>query len=234
MNEDEKEAIRNDPLRLKLKDLLRRKGLTLAAASTALGRNKAYLQQYVERGSPAVLGYRDGEALGELLDCDPGELRHETLPERRPHRRKHPTRPIANVSEVTVEAAAGAGAFEPGFVTETARWGWPANMIRHEGGAAPENLRIIRVRGDSMTPEMNEGDRVVVDVSRKIPATGETFVLWDGNGIVVKKVDTAPPGEVGGPPRIRLISENPDYPPYTCLADDVHVLGKALWVVRRV
>lgn len=107
-------------------------------------------------------------------------------------------------------------------------------MIRHEGGAAPENLRIIRVRGDSMVPEMKEGDRIVVDVSRKQPATGETFVLWDGNGIVVKKIDSAPADEADGPPRIRLISENPDYPPYSCLADDVHVLGKVLWVVRRV
>ncbi|MYA97603.1 MAG: hypothetical protein F4X91_14490 [Nitrospinae bacterium] len=30
------------------------------------------------------------------------------------------------------------------------------------------------------------------------------------------------------------ISENPDYPPYTRLAQDVHFLGKALWVVRRM
>ncbi len=231
MNEEGKEAIRNDPLRIRLKDLLRRNGLTLAAASTALGRNRAYLQQYVERGSPAVLGYRDGEVLGELLGCDPAEIRHEKLPERRPYRRKHSSRPIANVSEVTVEAA---GAFETGFVTETARWGWPTNMIRHEGGADPENLRIIRVRGNSMEPGMSEGDRIVVDTSRKTPATGETFVLWDGSGIVVKKVDVAPPAEGGGPPRIRLISENPDYPPYTRLADDVHFLGKALWVVRRM
>ena len=233
MNEEEKEAIRNDPLRLRLKDLLRRKGLTLAAASTALGRNRAYLQQYVERGSPAVLGYRDGEVLGELLGCDPAEIRHEKIPERKPYRRKRSTRPIAKVSEVTVEASAGAGAFEPGFETETAWWGWPANMIRHEGGADPENLRIIRVRGDSMEPEMREGDRIVVDISRKTPATGETFVLWDGNGIVVKKVDLAP-GEGGGPRRIRLVSENTDYPPYTRLAQDVHFLGKALWVVRRM
>ena len=231
MNEEEKEAIRNDPLRIRLKDLLRRKGLTLAAASTALGRNRAYLQQYVERGSPAVLGYRDGEVLGELLGCDPAEIRHEKLPERKPYRRKHLTRPIANVPEVTVEAAAGA--FETGLETETARWGWPANMIRHEGGADPENLRIIRVRGDSMEPDMREGDRIAVDVSQKTPATGETFVLWDGSGIVVKKVDVAP-GEDDDPRRLRLVSENPDYPPYTRLADDVHFLGKALWVVRRM
>ncbi len=182
MNEDEKEAIRNDPLRLKLKDLLRRKGLTLAAASLALGRNKAYLQQYVERGSPAVLGYRDGEALGEMLGCDPAEIRHEKLPERQPYRRTRPTRPIANVSEVTVEAGAGAGAFEPGFVTETARWGWPANMIRHEGGAAPENLRIIRVRGDSMEPEMKKGTGSWSTSREKSPPRGRPSSCGTGTG----------------------------------------------------
>ena len=67
-------------------------------------------------------------------------------------------------------------------------------------------------------------------------ATGETFVLWDGNGLVVKQVETVH-GDAAGedePPRLRLISANPDYAPYTCLAEDVHILGKVLWVIRRV
>ena len=36
---------------------------------------------------------------------------------------------------------------------------------------------------------MREGDRIVVDVSRRLPSTGETFVLWDGHGLVVKQVE---------------------------------------------
>ena len=36
------------------------------------------------------------------------------------------------------------------------------------------------------------------------------------------------------PVRLKLLSANPDYTSYTCLAQDVHVLGKVLWVVRRV
>ena len=36
------------------------------------------------------------------------------------------------------------------------------------------------------------------------------------------------------PPRLRLLSANPDCASYTCLAQDVHVVGKVLWVVRRV
>ncbi len=157
-------------------------------------RNKTYLQQYVDRGVPAVLGYRDSEAL------------------------------------------AGAGALAEEFVSETARWHWPENMLRYEGGAAPENVRILRVRGNSMEPKMREGDRIVVDVSCRFPSTGETFVLWDGNGLVVKQVEAVRGDAVDEdePPRLRLISANPDYAPYSCLAQDVHILGKVLWVVRRV
>ena len=54
---------RRSPGRLRLKDLLWRIDLTLAPASLAIVRNKTYLQQYVDRGVPAVLGYRDREAL---------------------------------------------------------------------------------------------------------------------------------------------------------------------------
>ena len=51
---DEREPIRRDPLRLRLKEFLRRGDLTLAAASPAIGRNRTCLQQYVDRGVHAV------------------------------------------------------------------------------------------------------------------------------------------------------------------------------------
>ena len=76
-----------DPVRQKLKDLLWKRGLTMAAASLALGRNRAYMHQYLERGLPKVLNYPDSVTLGELLDCDPAELRHETVPKRKPAKR---------------------------------------------------------------------------------------------------------------------------------------------------
>ena len=238
----EREAVRRDPVRLRLKDLLRQNDLTLKAASLAIGRNRTYLHQYVDRGIPAVLGYRDSETLGEMLGCDPSELRHEAAPKRRPMKHKPPRTParlpgapVAVIPEVTVEVSAGAGTFAEEFVSETALWQWPENMIRHEAGAAPENLRILRVRGNSMEPELRDGDRIVVDVSRRLPATGETFVLWDGIGLVVKHVEVVRGDAVEDdePPRLRLISVNRDYAPYSCLAQDAHILGKVLWAVRR-
>ncbi len=242
-NTADREAVRQDPVRLRLKELLRQNDLTLKAASLAIGRNQTYLQQYVDRGIPAVLGYRDSEALAGMVGCDPSELRHEVVPKRSPMKRRPPRipaglpgAPLVAVPEVTVEVSAGAGAVAEEFVSETARWHWPENMIRHEAGAEPENLRILRVRGNSMEPEVRDGDRIVVDVSRRLPATGETFVLWDGIGLVVKHVEVVRGDAVDDddPPRLRLISANPDYAPYSCLAQDAHILGKVVWVVRRV
>ena len=54
-----------------------------------------------------------------------------------------PGAPAAAIPEITVEDAAGAGENAVEFNSETARWNWPENMLRYEGGAAPENLRIL-------------------------------------------------------------------------------------------
>ena len=54
-------------------------------------------------------------------------------------------------------------------------------------------------------------------------------VLWDGAGLVVKCVDTLPDEDPSW-----LLSANPTYPAYTCLAEEVHIVGKVLWTARKV
>ena len=224
-----------DPVRERLREQLWRCGISLAEASTAIGRNKAYLQQFLARGMPRVLSHQDSEALGKLLGCDPAELRHTELPAPKAWKRRRRKSPasgpaLATVSEVAVEASAGPGALNEEFVLEKAHWRLPEVMVRHEGDADPKHLRILKVRGNSMEPEMRDGDRLVVDTSRRMPATGELFVLWDGIGLVVKRLEAVRETD---PPRLRLISSNPDYAPYTCLAEEAHIVGKVLWKFTR-
>ena len=228
-----------DPVREKIRDLIWKRGLNMREASVAIGRSVSYVHQFLERGTPRVLGFRDSERLAGLLGCDADELRHETLPKRKPWTRKKPPpartpapgKGLAAIPEMAVETSAGPGALNEEFSDEKARWYLPEGMVRYEGDASPESLCILRVRGNSMEPEMREGDRLLVDTARRRPATGEMVVLWDGNGLVVKRVETA---RDPGPPRLRLISANPDYAPYTCLAEDAHIVGKVLWTIRRV
>ena len=210
---------------------------------------RPYLQQYLDRGPrrrwwpQATRDSRDPRRTSS--DCDPADNCDNTTPFRKSQAQRSagdpgrgwglPGAPVAAIPEITVEVSAGAGTAAEEFVSEVAHWHWPENVLRHEGGAAPENLRILKVRGNSMEPEMREGDRVVVDISRRLPATGEKFVLWDGNGLVVKRIETVHGDTVNEdkPPRIRLISVNPDYAPYSCLVQEVHLVGKVLWKVAR-
>ena len=227
-----------DPVRQKIKDMLWLRGMNMRQASAAIGRGPSYMQQFLERGVPAVLSYSDSEKLAAVIGCDANELRHAEAPKRKPRKRRRrtvptpvPGAPLAAVPEMAVEASAGPGMLNEEFTAETARWYLPEGMIRHEGHASPDNMRILLVRGNSMEPEMREGDRVMVDTARRMPATGEMFVLWDGTGLVVKRIEA---GRDADPPTLRLISANRDYPPYTCLAENAHIVGKVLWTLRRV
>ena len=234
-----KRLVRTDPVRERIRQLLRERDATMREAALAIGRGSSYMHQFLERGVPQVLRSRDRRALAEWLGCDPEALRQDFAPRRRPPRPRTPrftppqlpNAPLAAVREMAVEASAGAGALNDDTAAEAARWYMPEAMLRHEGRAAPGDLRILGARGDSMEPVIGEGDRIVVDIARRTPATGEMVVLWDGGGLVVKRVEMLPRAE---PPAIRLISANPAYQPYTCLVDDAHIVGKVLWTIRRV
>ena len=230
-----------DPVRQKIRDLLWKRGMNMREASLAIGRNVSYLHGFLERGTPKVLSHQDAEKLAGVLGCETEALYHAERPPRRKGAGAKKRRgqgveegpvPLAAVPEVDVEASAGPGALAEEFVAERARWFLPEGMIRYEGDASPGAIRVLRVRGESMEPELSEGDRLLVDTARRVPATGEMFVLWDGSGLVVKRVEPVP-GDVSAP-ELRLKSTNPDYADYTCLAEDVYIVGKVLWTVRRV
>ena len=71
-----KDATPLDPVRRRLLRLLAAKGSTLRTASLAMGRNDAYLQQFIRKGTPKVLAEDDREILAEHLGCRPELLKH--------------------------------------------------------------------------------------------------------------------------------------------------------------
>ena len=69
---------------------------------------------------------------------------------------------------------------------------------------------------------------LVLPDARTVPAAGELFVLRDGTGLVVKRVEA-----LSTEGALRLVSAHPDYPPYERPADEVHIVGKVLWKITR-
>ena len=101
-------------------------------------------------------------------------------------------------------------------------------------GVKTTRLRIVRMEDDSMAPEIREGDWVVVDLSDRLPEVGGKFLIRLGESLAARRVEAMREDGAEEHERLelRLISTNPAYAP--CLAEeDVEVLGKVLWVVKR-
>ena len=233
-----KDATPLDPVRRRLLQLLAAKGSTLRTASIAMGRNDAYLQQFIHRGTPKVLAEDDREILAEHLGCRPELLKHGRSFRLSTHARRPPpsdaySAPIgySAVPEADVQVAAGAEAWN-GELRETGEaWLFADSLIRHRLRADPGDLWIIAVDGDSMEPMLSSGDHVLIDVSRTVPAPPGIFVIWDGIALVAQRIEHMPHSD---PPRVVLKPVNPEYGGYERPAEEVRVVGRAVWMSKQL
>ena len=236
-----------DPVRLRVLALLKERGSDLRNASLAMGRNAAYIHQYLYRGSPKVLSEDDRIALAEHLGVDEDELRHQkrARPKLAKARAAQPKAlPVqvesdggratpegfSAIAEIDVHASAGPGAVLEGFEETKDVWYFPDALIRHEFRARSDDLRIITIDGDSMEPVLSSGDRIMVDTSQRVPVPPGIFVIWDGMGIVAKRIEHILSSD---PAKLRIMSVNPDYETYERDAEEVHVIGRVVWSARR-
>jgi transcriptional regulator with XRE-family HTH domain len=170
-----------------------------------------------------------GVGASEIVAFEGGIL--EAVRPALPAKSKGAVRIIA-ISEVAVVASAGPGAADVDENTEhavVATWEVPVDyLVGHARSASA--VRIIRVAGDSMEPEYPSGDRVLVDTSHKFPSPPGVYVLWDGFGLVLKRLEVLQGTE---PPIVRISSANPAYPAYERPAEGLaingRVVGKWTW-----
>ena len=232
-----------DPTRLRVMKLIQQKRTDLKKASLAIGRNAAYLQQYLYRGIPKTLPEDAREALAAFLGVP-----EESLRPAKTESAVEPALPqvvaaspptaigggmpgFSQVPELDVRASAGHGAFHEGDEEIKAVWMFPDAVIRHELRARSANLRIITIDGDSMEPLLASGDRVLVDTSQRVPAPPGIFVIWDGLGIVAKRIEHIPTAE---PSRIVIKSVNPIYGDYERPTEEVNIIGRVIWEGKKL
>ncbi len=103
------------------------------------------------------------------------------------------------------------------------------DWIRRKGD--PEKMSIIRVRGDSMTPTLLDGDLVLVDHARNfIEPVGGIYALYINDQIVVKRIQV-----LYSTGKIQIISDNREkYPPMDVDADQIKINGKVIWYAREL
>ena len=214
-----------DPSRRAVLAALNKAGLTLKQGSRALGRNDAYLQQYLYRGSPRRLpedvrlrlADLTGERTESFLDPQLRSLHGSAVPSR------------LAVPLLDVSAAAGGGRIGNDTAGDDTALAFPPMLLRRITSAPTSSLRLITISGDSMAPTLEDGDMVMVDTGRTSPSPPGIFILDDGVGLVAKRVDAVPNSF---PQQLRLSSDNPAYSNYQRRIDEVRILGRVVWFAR--
>jgi hypothetical protein len=210
----------HDP-RTVLDRLIRERGEDCASLSRLIGRNPAYVQQFIRRGSPRRLAEADRQRLARYFGV-PETWLGAPAPPRRPEASALLTVPV-------LDTAASAG---PGAVGEdrlsAAGLGFSEEWLRRlRPGGGREGLSVIRVAGDSMLPTLTDGDEILVD--RRDARDGlrdGIYVLRVDGVLLVKRLVREGDG-------FAVKSDNPAAGPVD-LAGGVDVLGRVLWAGRRL
>ena len=212
----------NDP-RAALDKLIRERGADYASLSRLLGRNAAYVQQYIKRGSPRRLGEEDRRLLARYFGVDEAVLGG-------PPSAKG-GEALVSIPRLDLGASAGPGAVDSGE-SRLGQIGFDAAWLRRIGlgGGGPGRLSVIRVDGDSMIPTLADGDEILVDREDGAGRLRDgIYVLRVEGVLVVKRLSLGPGG------RLSVRSDNDAYPGWPDLDPAaVDVVGRVVWVGRRL
>jgi phage repressor protein C with HTH and peptisase S24 domain len=147
------------------------------------------------------------------------------------------------IPEVDARAGAGSGSVGDHEVVTLQRggsyvghkvvseWVFPSAFLRHELHAQPGAIIVLEVVGDSMSPTLESGDRVIIDTVHARPVPDGVYVIDEGDGPLVKRLQLIRRSE---PPEIRIISDNKHHEAYTLRADDVRIIGRVTGRVSKM
>lgn len=221
----------DEEARAALDALIRERREEYSALSRLIGRNPAYIQQYVKRGSPRRLDERDRRTLADYFGVAEAALgapaSHAVKIARNGAARRGAD--LVAVPRLTLGASAGPGALsgEERAVDEML---FSPALLRELGVGRPDALSLIRVDGDSMQPTLGNGDDILVDRDDAADHLRDgIYVLRVGEALIVKRVSLTPGG------RIAVRSDNPlsgDWPDME--RRDLAVIGRVVWAGRRL
>ncbi|WP_369806073.1 S24 family peptidase [Sphingobium sp. 15-1] len=210
-----------DAVRARLEQLIEERGSSYAGISALLGRNPAYVQQFIRRGVPRRLKEEDRSILAQYFGVSEEELGKSGGCSR--------VGQLEAVSVIAVGASAGHGArVEEERKNSSIRFSgtWLRKM-----GLRPDRISIIQVKGESMAPTLIDGDEIMVNHDdAEIRLRDGIYVLLLDGVLFVKRVALGP--RKG---QFTVRSDNPAYPQWDNLEPELmKIVGRVVWVGRKL
>lgn len=214
--------------RVALDQLIADRGENYADLSRLIGRNPAYIQQFIKRGTPRKLDEEDRRILARYFGVAEERL-GATAPRGGTMQRTRSMPSVIAVPRLALGASAGAGSLDEderaaGVMAFDAHW------LRHLG-VRPQRVSIIRVDGESMAPTLSDGDDIMVDHDDDAGRLRDgIYVLRLDGVLMVKRIAMGP---LRG--RFSVLSDNPHYPDWADIDPAlVSIVGRVVWTGHRL
>lgn len=135
---------------------------------------------------------------------------------------------VAMVREVDITYALGDGVKIAEY-PETGAMPFDVNFLRMLGANEAENVFVCRGQGDSMAPTIYGDDLIMIDVSRnRVTMQDQIWAIAVAGCGMIKRIRPLPDN------KILVLSDNPLVPEQCYDADDVAIVGKVIWIGRRM
>jgi Peptidase S24-like len=216
-------------VRAVLDQLIRDHGDDYASLSRLLGRNAAYVQQFIHRGVPKKLDEDDRRTLAEYFGVAETVLGGPNLALVRGAASKKARSDVIMVPRLAVGASAGPGALDADDAP-LGQIGFETRWLR-QLSANPKALSVIQVSGDSMSPTLVDGDDILVDRADGAERIRDgIYVLRVDDSLIVKRL-TINPVQLS----FSVRSDNPAYPDWNDVNPaNIDIVGRVIWTGRRI
>ncbi|WP_336977337.1 S24 family peptidase [Altererythrobacter fulvus] len=196
-----------------LDGLISERGETYASISRLLGRNSAYIQQFVKRGSPARLDQSDIALLALHFDV-PVEMLGG---------KEGPTVGQRSIVKVPLLNGTGNDSRSQWRLVDAA---WLGRLCDQPAGVA-----ILPIVGEAMEPTLRNGDEVMISRVRFQESVREgLYAIRGSSEIFVRRIAIDPTKN-----RLTVLTDHPAYPSWQGIQrKGVDIVGRVIWIGARV
>lgn len=230
--------------REKFKSLLRERGISLRRMSLDLGLNESYFQQFVAYGRP---GSVEGEVLRQAA-AYLGVTERELAP---PPPALHDS---FTPSAYETSGYRGSNAHKPGTENDAVvlpcydlaslpngeDWRAEGNqgghmvfsrqMLQYITSTPSDQLALLKIRGDTMAPTLQQGDCALIDCTRTIASEDGIYAIFHESRLLIRRVTVDPIRK-----QVTLSQDNAAYPAvreYSLV--DIRAAGRIIWAGKRI
>lgn len=216
-------------VRAVLDQLIRDRGDDYASLSRLLGRNAAYVQQFIHRGVPKKLDEDDRRTLAEYFGVAETLLGGPNIARARGAASIKSRSDVIMVPRLAVGASAGPGALDADDAP-LGQIGFETRWLR-QLSANPKALSVIQVSGDSMSPTLIDGDDILVDRADGAEGIRDgIYVLRVDDSLIVKRLAINPVQL-----SFSVRSDNPAHPDWNDVSPaNIDIVGRVIWTGRRI